>query len=255
MGSTYHNCTNLTGNPVCGNNVTDMSLAYADCINLTGNPVCGNNVTGMSLAYDNCYNLTGNPVCGNNVTNMYRTYANCYNLTGNPVCGNNVTNMSSTYENCTNLSSNVYFYSNKISNVWNCFYGKNNFNRLNIYVHNNTTSLNTLLITNSYSLVGNTIAWTNDVATNGYHYNTDYNIYIYPVANVKMAHLENESDTSVAFTNNVNTQINIMNNNVTVKTEWEFTPTELTIDSGRCFAIGINTSSLSDVTIESMGVK
>ena len=57
-----------------------MSRAYDGCDNLTGSPVCGNKVTDMSSAYYYCYNLTGNPVCGNNVTNISGAYYGCRNL-------------------------------------------------------------------------------------------------------------------------------------------------------------------------------
>ena len=51
----------------------NMAYAYFECYNLTGSPVCGNNVTDMRYTYFNCINITGSPVCGNNVTNMYKT--------------------------------------------------------------------------------------------------------------------------------------------------------------------------------------
>ena len=51
--------------------------------------------------------------------------------------------------------------------------------------------MTTLLYNNTSSLVGNTITWTDDTATNGCYYNTSYNIYIYPVANVAEARVAN----------------------------------------------------------------
>ena len=211
MCYTYHRCTNLTGSPVCGDKVTNMYCAYRNCYNLTGSPACGDNVTGMTYTYQNCRNLTGSPVCGDKVTNMGWTYANCYNLTGSPVCGdkvtsmgstyqncrnltgfpvcgNNVTNMGSTYKNCTNLAGNAYFYSSTVSNTHNCFYGKNNSRYLNIYIPSGSTTETTVLYNNTYSLVGANITWTN---AGTYHYNTVYNIYIYPVANVAAARAAN----------------------------------------------------------------
>ena len=192
MYRTYYYCRNLTGSPVCGPNVTTMIFTYSGCSNLTGSPVCGDNVITIYGTYSNCYNLTGSPVCGDSVTNMAYTYYDCYNLIGSPVCGNNVTSMFQTYYNCTNLSSNGYFYSNKITNVCNCFYSRNTSNRLDLYVPENSTTLNTCLVTNSYSLVGKTVTWTNDMTNNSCYYNTYYNIYICPVDNVGQAYKENE---------------------------------------------------------------
>jgi hypothetical protein len=45
---------------------------------------------------------------------------------------------------------------------------KNNSKVLNIYVHNDSKTLNTCLCNNSYSLIGSTITWTNDTANNRY---------------------------------------------------------------------------------------
>ena len=138
-------------------------------------------------AFYNMRNLTSANI-PNTVTNMSSTYWNCQNLTGSPVCGNNVTSMSSTYRNCYNLHGNAYFYSNRVSNIYNCFYGRNSSNTLNIYVHNGSSTLSRLKYNNSYSLVGTSITWTN---AGTYLYNTSYNIYIYPVDNVADARREN----------------------------------------------------------------
>jgi hypothetical protein len=47
------------------------------------------------------------------------------------------------------------------------------------------------MISNYYSIVGSPITWTDDFATNGCYYNTSYNIYIYPVANVEATRIAN----------------------------------------------------------------
>ena len=176
------------------NSVNFLANTFSSCLSLNMSPWCGNNVTNMMNAYDSCYNLTGSPVCGNNVTDMSSTYAKCSNLTGSPICGDNVTNMLSAYKNCYNLASNAYFYSNQITNVMNCFYGWPNTKYLNLYIPVNSTSLTTALISNTYSMVGAEITWTDDVATNGCYYNIQYNIYIYPVENVAAARTANGDD-------------------------------------------------------------
>ena len=188
MAYAYYDCHNLTGSPVCGEKVTNMRETYRLCYNLTGSPVCGNNVTIMYMTYYSCENLTGSPVCGDNVTDMYSTYCRCYNLTGSPICGRNVVNMMSTYFNCSNLKSNAYFYSPNITNMMNCFY--NAYNK-RIYLPENSTSLNTALISDTTSMVGTDITWTNDMTTNKCYYNTSYNMYIYPVSNVADARVRN----------------------------------------------------------------
>ena len=192
LGHTFENCLSLNMSPWCGENVTNMAYTYCNCYNLTGSPVCGNNVTDMTSTYYNCCNLTGSPVCSNNVIDMSEAYRNCYNLTGSPVCGNNVTNMYGAYYGCSNLTSNGYFYSNNISNMESCFGNRNTSTYLNLYLPSNSTSLTTALINNTFSLVGMEITWTDDTATNNCYYNTQYNIYIYPVENVAAARAANE---------------------------------------------------------------
>ena len=188
MYQTYDNCVCLTGSPVCGDKVTDMISTYSNCFNLTGSPVCGDKVTDMFSTYSNCFNLTGSPVCGDKVTGMISTYYNCFNLTGSPVCGDKVTNMYYAYFNCSNLTGNAYFYSSSVSNVKYCFGDKNNLKQLNIYVPSGSTTEATVLINNTSSLVGANITYTN---AGTYHYNTAYNIYIYPISNVAAARAAN----------------------------------------------------------------
>jgi hypothetical protein len=188
MHGAYYNCQNLTGAPVCGNNVTNFSFTYAYCYNITGQPVCGNKVTDMCETYFGCANLTGSPICGNNVVNFSTTYYGCSNLTGVAVCGNKVTDMEFAYYRCPNISGNAYMYSTQVVNARHCFSQKNNARRLNIYVKSGSKTNTVFHYTNSYSLVGSTITWTN---AGTYQYNTIYNIYIYPVANVEAARIAN----------------------------------------------------------------
>lgn len=198
MSETYKGCYSLTGPSVCSDNVTNMSMAYQECYNLTGAPVCGKRVTNMSRTYYWCGNITGSPVCGDKVTNMSYTYNHCANLTGFPICGRNVTRMDSTYASCNNLASNAYFYSAKITNMQKCFSPRNIYKYLNLYLPANSTSLTTALINNTSSMVGASIAWTNDMAANNRYYNTQYNIYIYPVENVAAAAIANGDEEANA---------------------------------------------------------
>jgi hypothetical protein len=247
MYGAYHNCYNLTGSPVCGENVTNMDAAYYLCSNLTGSPVCGENVTSMSGAYYGCRNLTGSPICGNNVTHAGA------NFSAPAHSGGITTECRGAYQNCTSLGPNGYFYSNKIVSAIRCFSGRNVSNRLNLYVPMNSTTLNTCLWNNTSSLVGANITWTND-ATNNHYYNTQYNIYIYPVENVEQARLENEFDNLINPSEG-GKDIIIDNNVVSVKTEWIYPSTSLAIDTGVAATMGINLNELDGITIENVEVK
>ena len=67
--------------------------------------------------------------------------------------------------------------------------GLNDSHKFNIYAPANSTTITTLLDANTL-LTGSSAMWDNDIANNCY-YNTEYNIYIYPVANVAEARAAN----------------------------------------------------------------
>lgn len=172
---------------------TNFDNAFASMLNVKEISI-PSSVTIISNTYSGCSNLTGSPVCGNNVVNMHKAYYCCNNLTGSPVCGEKVNDVAHTYWNCVNLHGNSYFYSPNIDRAIGCFYGRNTLNILNIYIPTNSTSLTTLLNNNTFSIVGTEITWTDDTATNGCYYNTQYNIYIYPVEDVATARMANGDD-------------------------------------------------------------
>lgn len=134
-----------------------------------------NQLTDMSYIYNNCVNLTGPPVCSNSVTNMSHAYCNCTKLTGDPVCGTNVTDMSYAYYGCDNLNSDIHLLSNNITNMTNCFGGRNTSKQLNIYAENNSITLNTCMST---PITGSTINWSYDEEYNCY-YDSSAKISIY----------------------------------------------------------------------------
>lgn len=182
---TYYKCYNLTGSPMCGDNVVNMVGAYYGCYNLSGSPVCGDNVIDMGAAYIDCYNITGNPVCGPAVTNMSYTYYNCHNLSGSPVCGDNVTSMDHTYYNCYNLYGEMHMYSNDVSTMHNCFFGRNTSNELIIYVQRDTQSMDACLASDmDDSMVGDYVDWEEhyDENDNLYYHLSYYNISVYPIS-------------------------------------------------------------------------
>jgi hypothetical protein len=120
---------------------------------------------------------------------MAYAYYNCKNLSGGVVVGANVVNMYYSYFNCINLSGNMYVYSANINNVRNCLYSRNTSKMLNIYILANTTT-NSYFHGNHYtnSIVGVNVTWTNNGVC---QYNTTRNIYIYPVANIEEARMNN----------------------------------------------------------------
>jgi hypothetical protein len=185
---------------------------------------------------------------------MSGAYIYCWNLSGYPICGNNVTNMYNAYYRCYDISGNAYFYSNKVSNVGNCFRDVNK--TLNVYVPANSVTLNTCLRT-SYgeSLSGTSVTWTNDYASNGCYYNTQCRIYIYPVENVRASYLDNEYDIIANPMNVQDKNINLTNKSLSIKTEWNYQSAPLTIDSGIAYVMTINTSDLQNITVENMEVK
>jgi hypothetical protein len=94
-----------------------------------------------------------------------------------------------TYENCP-IQGNVYIYPASITNISGCFKGRPTTNMLNIYALNGSSALTKLKWTNTKSILGTTVTWTEDT-TNKCFYNTTQNVYIYPVANVEEARIAN----------------------------------------------------------------
>ena len=201
MDRAYRYCYNLTGSPVCGPNVIDLSYTYYGCNKITGSPVCGDKVTNMGYTYLKCSNLTGSPVCGNNVIDMKCAYKNCFNLTGSPVCGPNVNTMYQTYARCYNLSGSLVMYSDNITNMSGCFANRYNTKELKIFVHPNTTSLTSVLKSDTSSIMGVAMTWTDDMATNGCYYNSMYNVKVYPVDEfvLESYNITNHSGASYGF--------------------------------------------------------
>jgi hypothetical protein len=146
----------------------------------------------------------------------------------------------------------MYVYSNYITNAYRCFYGKSSNNRLNIYINKNTNSLNTFLSESSFSIIGNTITWTNDFANNVY-YNTTSNIYIYPVTNVHLSRLQVEySDHSDIL--DTNDYIDISDSSAYIDKEYLQEVSDISIDSGYAQSIPINNINIfKNTTIIEMG--
>ena len=171
-------------------------ISFKGSTTLTSIVSMTDSITNMTNAFCDCSNLISRPMCGNNVITMDCAYKNCRSLTRGPILGSNVTNMKETFNGCTNINGNGYIYSNKVNFASNCFRNRSNSKMLNLYVpitgYNAThNTLNTFLKTDSSSIVGSVISWTNDTANNRY-YNTVQNICIYPVNNVEQAYKENE---------------------------------------------------------------
>ena len=185
----------MTGTAAVGPSVVNMQMAYHNCRNLT-TAACGPNVIDMSSAYYNCTNLTGPAACGNNVAYMSYAYYNCINLTGAGIIGSNVTDASYAYSCCDNIS-NVYIYSSKLSDVRGVVSKSNYDRRTNLYVLKDSQSLTKCLSTDK-TVVLNSITWTQ---SGEMYYNTVYNVYIYPVANVAQQYEQNENKTSYTVTN------------------------------------------------------
>lgn len=207
MSRMYYNCTNLTDAPVCGSRVTNMRSAYCNCTKLTGSPVCGDAVTNMQFTYQGCTNLTGAGACGNKVTQMYKTYEGCTNLTGPAIVGENVSSIVDAYNGCINLAGNAYIYSTNLhtNSIGHCFEGRNTSSRLNIYLPMNSTTATSFAYNSDPEItpsvpggatqgfgvihIVNPVTWTTN--SEGYYYNTEYNIYVYPVENVAVARAAN----------------------------------------------------------------
>lgn len=129
---------------------------------------------------------------------MNSAYENCSKLT-TAIVGPAAINISYAYSNCPLIKGNAYVFSKNLytganakrKSVRGCFFGRDNSNMLNIYVPKgcNTAYSFRERYANG-SITSTNITWTNST-TNNCFYNTQYNIYVYPVANVYESKLAN----------------------------------------------------------------
>ena len=167
MNNTYYNCTNLTGFPTCGNNVTNMSNTYYNCYRLTGSPACGNNVTNMSYTYYNCYNLMGNAYFYSaSVTNVRNCFGNRNKSNRlNIYTINQSTTMNTLrYNNSKSIVGTDIRWTNDIS-VNKCYYNT----YYNIYIYPVDGNIEDFRLENEYN--------NNNISANSDNYiNNDSNI-------------------------------------------------------------------------------
>ena len=163
MDWTYYN-TEINGKAACGNNVISLcytyynsKIEYANCgknvINMTGayfnciyllNCECGSNVINMPSAYANCIQINTPPAIGINVKNASYAYSNCQNLSGDPnfsLSENENINFCGCYYNCPNIYGNtvINFHTNQTNDFKGVFTGRNNLNKLNVFIKNYDT--------------------------------------------------------------------------------------------------------------------
>ena len=109
MAYTYYNCTNLTGSPVCGNNVTNMAETYSNCKNIGANAyfysnkISGSNCRNCFYAKDNSKRLNIY-VHANTNTNTTVHCNNSYSLVGATITWTD----AGTYQ--YNTAYNIYIY-------------------------------------------------------------------------------------------------------------------------------------------------
>jgi hypothetical protein len=102
--------------------------------------------------------------------------------------------MHEAYYGCANLSNIAYIYSNEVTDVTNCFYGRDNTKTLYIYVPTTGNTLNTFLTNTASSIIGEPITWA-DYTSMGCYVNSDQRIYIMPVDDVAQKHHEDVNST------------------------------------------------------------
>lgn len=110
------------------------------------------------------------------------------------IIGENIRYISEAYYGCSNMTGNFYIYSNNISSISNCFFGRSVNTRLNIFIPKNTVTYDTFSSSKSY-LFNSWSSWNNST-DNTYWYNNDFNAYIYPVDDIAATREENGDNKS-----------------------------------------------------------
>ena len=176
--------------------IINMPNAFYNCRNLTGQPVCGNNVVNFYGAYYSCPNVSGTSSFGERVEDIRFSYYGGTNLSLPAIIPANVTLINGCFKGCNFPSGNFYFYSNKIEGCYNFFNKvKKSATRHNFYYLAETTTAKTIEKNGEdFGIVGGETVTYTDVADGVYangkvrigcKYNTSYNIYLYPVNTVE----------------------------------------------------------------------
>jgi hypothetical protein len=127
---TYQVCRNLTGSPVCGDKVKNMTATYYGCDKLTGTAVFGNSVETIYLAYYYCRNLSAGNIymysnniydaascfSGKNNSHRYNIRAYRNTTTWNTLYKNDSTSIVGVNITWTNYSNGAFY--NKTYNIY-----------------------------------------------------------------------------------------------------------------------------------------
>ena len=133
MFNTYQFCENLTGHPVCGDNVTSMYCAYRGCKNIkvTGPIIIGPNVTNIGAAFMDCPDIKGDMyIYSNKVNSAYVAFCNRTSARLNiyvPNTGNTISTLLNTTYYITTYSTT---WTNDMSTN-GCYYSS----AYNIYIY------------------------------------------------------------------------------------------------------------------------
>lgn len=174
----FSKCNNFNSPVDIAEGVKDIYGLFNSCIKFNQPVVIPNSVNTVHALFNGC-TLFNQPISiPNGVTDARNMCINCTSLNQPVVIGAGVTNAVMMLYNCKNMSGDITVYARNLSNVVSFLYGKNNSKRINIYIPAGSTTETRMRYTNTYSIVGKALAWTNDVSNNCF-YNASYNIYIY----------------------------------------------------------------------------
>lgn len=174
------------------NLINSMKNLFIDCHNYNQFMVMPNTIRDLEATFQGCYEfnqpvkLRYDVAVSNKFFTAYNAFRSCNNLSApimididSSMNVNGSVNLAFMFANSNNISTIIFnglYGKTKINTQ--CMFGKrpsyyDGIPRLNIY----TDNLNAFMdVTNSYSIVNNTITWT--AITNGYG-SAYYNIYIY----------------------------------------------------------------------------
>lgn len=186
-------CYNYNSQITMQSNLFDsIKNLFLSCHNYNKFMVMPNSIRDLEAAFQNCdefnfpVKLRYDVAVNNGFFTAYNAFRGCYNLRSpimididSSMNVNGSVNLSFMFANSDNISTIIFngLYGKTKINV-QCMLGKrpsyyDGISRLNIYTDNISAFME---VTNSYSLVNNTISWT--AITNGYG-SSYYNIYLY----------------------------------------------------------------------------
>lgn len=167
----FAGCYNFNQSVNIPNSITNMQSFFKDCNKFNQPVTISNSATTISACFQQCKNFNQPVNIPSRVTNMAFCFQNCHNFNQPVNIPNSVVHIGRCFHDCTAFASIIRVACNPSLNVFGLLQNTAQ-SKVRTIITDNTSKF---LVTNTQSIVGASIIWTQDGDN---YYNTAYNIYI-----------------------------------------------------------------------------